>query len=298
MKLAFLILAHRSPEQVIKLVNSLIYEKDVTIFIHVDAKANGVFEVLKNEFRNNPGVVFTPFRYKVYWGSYNQIRATVLLIKTAVQFGKFDYYSLISGQDMPVKPLAEFKEFLSQNCGKEFMIHFKLPDSGNWGECGGLDRLQLFWVDIKIQRYSYSFRKLNKFIHKLQGALRYKRKLKYEFYGGFNWFTLSKEAVSYIVNFLDKNKAYLKRYRYTGCADEIFIQTILMNSPLKENMVNESLRYIDWASGPEYPKIMRMEDFNTLTGSNRVYFARKFDYSVDQKVIDELITFVTKRETV
>lgn len=296
MKLAFLILAHRYPEQAIKLINSLLYEKDVTVFIHVDAKAKGVFETLKNEFQHNPNVVFTPFRYKVYWGSYNQIRATLLLIKTAFEFGKFDYCTLISGQDFPVKPLTDFKEFLTENKGKEFMVHFKLPDSGNWGGNGGLERLQLFWADIKIQRYSYSFRRLNRFIHKLQHVLKYKRKLKYEFYGGFNWFTLSHEAVSYIINFVTKNKAYLKAYRYTSCADEIFIQTILMNSPLKGNVINESLRYINWADGPEYPKILRMEDCNLLITSERIFFARKFDMNVDNRVVSELLAFVTKNK--
>jgi hypothetical protein len=296
LKIAILILVHRLPAQAIRLIQTLLHDKDITVFVHVDLKSPEVFDSLYSEFSGNANVVFTPLRCRVYWGSYNQIRATLELMKTARAHQDFDYYSLVSGQDLPIKPLHELKDYLKKNSGKEFIVHFKLPDPGNWGGNGGLDRLQLYWLDAKIPRYSFTYRRINDFIHKIQKRFNFKRKLKYELYGGFNWFTLSGIAVSYILNYLNEDKRYLKRYKFTSCADEIFIQTILMNSPLKENVVNADLRYINWASGPEYPKIMRMDDFETLINSQDKFFARKFDPAKDERVIDQIVNLVTERK--
>src|SRR6185369_8556356 len=182
MKLAFLILIHRYPEQAKKLIRLLLKEPDTTIFIHVDTKAQAVFEELQHEFENEKRVVFIKKRYRVYWGSYNQIRATLGLLKLAHAQGPFDHYSLLSGQDLPIKPLAEFKKFLAQNPNKEFMMVFKLPNPENWGGNGGLDRLQLFWINALIPRYSYTFNRITALMHRIQKRIGYKRQLRFEPY--------------------------------------------------------------------------------------------------------------------
>ena len=64
------------------------------------------------------------------------------------------------------------------------------------------------------------------------------------------------------------------------CADEIFIQTILWNSPFRERMhcTNNantgSMREIDWEHGSPY--IWQDHDYQTLINSNKI-FARKFN---------------------
>lgn len=68
--------------------------------------------------------------------------------------------------------------------------------------------------------------------------------------------------------------------KYTLCADEIFIQTILWNSPFRERMhcTNNantgSMREIDWEHGSPY--IWQNHDYQTLINSNKI-FARKFN---------------------
>jgi hypothetical protein len=291
MKLAFLILVHRYPQQAIRLVSTLLKEEDATIFIHVDAKSEVVYKLLKNKFSDEKNVIFTAKRYKVYWGSYNQIKATTELMHTAFKFGKHNAYTLLSGQDFPIKSISTFKEFLSKNPEKEFIPHFPLPNPETWDGNGGMDRMQLYWIDAKIQRYSYTFGRINGILHKTHRFLKYKRNLKFSLYGGGNWFTLSNNAVTYILNYLNENPRYLKRYRYTRCADEIYIQTILMNSPLKNNVVNDDLRYINWTTGPEFPKILRTEDYDVLINSENKFFGRKFDEIIDSVILDKFSTF-------
>ena len=61
--------------------------------------------------------------------------------------------------------------------------------------------------------------------------------------------------------------------KYTLCADEIFIQTILWNSPFRERMhcTNNantgSMREIDWEHGSPY--IWQDHDYQTLINSNK-----------------------------
>lgn len=50
-----------------------------------------------------------------------------------------------------------------------------------------------------------------------------------------------------------------KLCNHSLCADEIFLQTIAMMSPYKNNIVNDSLRYVDWNRGNPYT--FRNEDF-------------------------------------
>lgn len=85
-----------------------------------------------------------------------------------------------------------------------------------------------------------------------------KRKFPTEFipYGGSAWWCLSKDAIQYIYNFVKENEEFVEFFDYVFLPDEIFFQTILLNSPLKENIVNQSLTYDNWIAGGSHPKIL------------------------------------------
>lgn len=257
MKIGFLILAHRYPNQVIKLIESLLLFKDSKVYIHVDRKSEQVHEALTSRFSENKNVVLIEERYKVYWGSYNQIRATFSLIKSAYKNNTEDYFMLLSGQDFLVKKPSVLTKFLKDHSSKQFVVNFKLPDK-QWSD-GGLNRLQHYSFDI--ENHPWFSNKLNSLIKKSQDLLHIKRYVYFEQHGGSNWFNISKEALQYIVKYITENPKYLKAFRYSRCADEMFIQSILLNSKFKNDVVSNDLRYIDWGSGPEYPKILRTEDF-------------------------------------
>jgi hypothetical protein len=92
--------------------------------------------------------------------------------------------------------------------------------------------------------------------------------------------------------YLDKNKKYIKRYKWTICADEIFYQTII-NQIDGINIINNCLRYIDWKSGPEHPRILRINDYEKIMESGNL-FARKFDETVDNEIIDKIYATIEK----
>ena len=86
-----------------------------------------------------------------------------------------------------------------------------------------------------------------------------------------------------IFEYLEKDKSYIPRYKWTRCADEIFYQTIIAKIE-GLNIENNYLRYVDWQSGPEYPKILRNEDYEKIILANAL-FARKFDEEVDKNIV-------------
>ncbi|MBC7864822.1 MAG: hypothetical protein IAF38_17745 [Bacteroidia bacterium] len=280
MKLAFLILAHKNPHQIARLARALTGEDDY-VFIHIDKRATEVNKTADDYLSADPLVYFLSDRFAVDWGSYNQIKATLALLKTAYETEKFDYFFLISGQDIPLKSVAQMKLFLEQHKGKEFLHHSQLPDMEKWkGDNGGLNRMQYFWMNGKLGKYSG-------YIHLLQKKTGWLRSVnQMNLFGGANWFNLSNKAVSFMLTYLNENPEFLKRFKFTRCADEIFTQTLLMNSPLAANVVNDCLRYVNWVDGPEYPKTLRKEDVEKIFSNPNNLFARKFDETVDKEIIE------------
>ena len=63
-------------------------------------------------------------------------------------------------------------------------------------------------------------------------------------------------------------------------------QTIIMNSPFKDKVVNDNLRYIVWPSAFDSSPINVVKsDFPKLKTSPQL-FARKFDMTMDCEVMD------------
>lgn len=104
------------------------------------------------------------------------------------------------------------------------------------------------------------------------------------YYKGDNWFSITHELAKYVVD----NKPTIKKYFFnTFRADEVFLQTIVMNSPYADTVTKNCMRYIDWERG--IPYIFRLEDYNDIINSNMI-FARKFSTSVDREIIEKIYT--------
>jgi hypothetical protein len=112
----------------------------------------------------------------------------------------------------------------------------------------------------------------------------------YEYYGGSAAVILARNGVSYLNAFVASPLGrrlirHLKRARHP---DEIFFQTVFMNSDLRDTVVNDELRYVDWAPPVGLPpKILGMEDYERMRASGKL-FARKFSVAYDAAVLDAL----------
>jgi hypothetical protein len=116
--------------------------------------------------------------------------------------------------------------------------------------------------DTNNNKYDILYRIQGKIFSKLS-KLDFPRKRGYDFYGGANWTNYTLDCVDEIFEYLKTNKKYIKRYKWTNCADEIFYQTIVHQ--LKDLHIDDDcLRYVDWDTGPEYPRILRTENYTKI----------------------------------
>jgi hypothetical protein len=284
MKLVFLILVHKNARQVAGLIDCLLRYPHSEVLVHVDLKSPEVYAELYEKYGESHRVKLIAKRYKVFWGSYGQVMATHALMAEAASIPGTFYGVLLSGQDMPIKPVKDFAAFLERSQGRQFLVNFRLPDN-QWQD-GGMNRLGYYHVDI--EGHSWLSNRINAVIRRLQDIAGLKRRVSQPLYGGSNWFNLSSDAVRYFCDYIGKNPKYLRQFRHSRCADEIFVQSVIMNSPIRESVVPDDLRMIDWGSGPEFPRVWRLEDLERLLGAEDKFFARKFEPVTDAAIIKAL----------
>lgn len=278
MKLAYCIQCHKNNNILRETVRLLCKKND--IYMHVDKKAN-IDEF--NEYLNK--VTFIKDRIDVKWGQFSQVEATLTMLKEVNKYS-YDYIILLSGDCLILKSEEEIKKILSKNKGKEFI---------------GIEKNFSQKELTKRIRYEYNnmyYKKNKKFIEKIlikvQDFFCILKKNKYyedlpKLYKGAQWFGITSELSNYFIKYIESNPTYKLAFKKSLCSDEMFFQTIVMNSKYSSRVFNidseiddnaMALRYIDWKSGPEYPKILCEEDFDKIKQSNCI-IGRKFNENLN-----------------
>lgn len=280
MKLFYLILAHDNLPQLNRMINALRHQH-VTFYIHIDARIP-ISEARKYEFYHSPDVKIIKTRYTIFWGGYNMVRATISLMKAVCKNKEAGYLALLSGQDFPLKPAAYIYDYLKADYGKQYVEYWTMP-TDRWDHNGGLDRIRFHWFIDSIG-LGGSFQ-----LYKMQSALKMERPYFEEFppYGGSQWWCITLECARYILKFLKHNPLYGEFFEHSFISDEIFFNTLIMNSPFSEKTVNNNLKYIDWHTGPAVPRVFSSEDWSALSQSDRLW-ARKFLDDGSSDILDRL----------
>ena len=143
-KHAYLIIANRNPGQLQTLL-TLLDDSRNDIYLLVDRKSVGY----PRDFQLNYATLFSVSPLVIDWGSYSQIEAEMRLFQAAAP-GKYAYYHLLSGLDLPLANQDEIHAFFAAHPGKEF-ITYSSQESG----------AQLL---ARVQKYhfTHNFRQPNK----------------------------------------------------------------------------------------------------------------------------------------
>jgi hypothetical protein len=270
-RIAYIVSAYKLPAQLERLLRRL-EAPGVSFAVHVDRKTRGP---IWDEMVSRCGaldVTWLP-RHRSQWGGFGHVRATLKGIDHVVESGvPFDYAVLLTGQDYPLRSAAEIARFLGDVNGRSYMRHIALP-WGPWGPRGGLDRIE-DWHVITYRR--------------LHLALPLRRSLPGGLapYGGSAYWCLSERLVHFVHGFLSENPDYVRFFEHVFVPDELFFQTIIMNSELRDTVENDDLRYLDWSREPA-PAVLTRADLPELLSATAL-FARKFDETVDSEILDAL----------
>jgi hypothetical protein len=274
---AYLILAHCNPRQLARLVNAL--PASSPVLIHFDRRADDALYIEVTELLGSRPMLHFVKRQKCWWASFGIVSATINLIQGLNALNvPYDYATLLSGSDYPIKSNLEIASYLGRHKDKEFIESFLLTAPNRWTEEGG---------------YSTSPRRvLGRHLHfrsrlvRLPGLRTMPGGLKP--YGGSQWWTLSRDAIQYISAFIERSPRVVAFFKGCFAPDESFVQTIVSNSGLAGRITGDNLRIAVWGRPmPPYPATLTMGDQDLLRTSHE-HFARKFDPQIDSRILDRL----------
>ena len=278
-KHAYLIMAHNQKNMLQSLIECLDY-KENDIYVHLDRKWEDIEINDIYKFATESKIFILKERIDVKWGTYSQIECELLLLQEAAP-GHYQYYHLMSGMDLPLKTQEEIHSFFDERNGTEF-IHF----DGKEIDTQTYKRVSKYNFIITKNKNLIS-RILYNLLMGLQLCVDRAKKYNVVFYKGANWFSITDALAQYVV----EKSAWIKEvFQYARCGDEMFLQTLVINSKFKESLVNnnfcdnyETIQYcIDWNRGSPY--VFKKEDISLLKDSN-MCFARKFDMNIDDQIV-------------
>lgn len=285
-KIAYLVLAHKLPDQLIRLIKTL-NTVDTSFFIHIDKNSRDeTHGKMLNAFGSHANVQFIK-RHYCKWGDSSLVKATLAGLKHIVNSRiPFDYVLLLSGQDYPIKSNQDIQLFLQENHGFSFLQYITSPHNR-------AGRIEYWHIRIGRRHYiipaknMFGARMLNKLWNPIAAKIKRRRKLPGNLkpYFGSQFWCLSKEFVDYLLNYLAEHPAYEKFMKFSYVPDEFFFQSIFLNSNLRQRIVNNDLRYKDFSDHNKHPKVLGKQDFNILMQSEFL-FARKFDITHDCEILD------------
>jgi hypothetical protein len=295
-KIAYIILAHRYPQQLIRLVNTL-YTPSSMFLIHIDKKTdNPQYREMTSGLEHLPNLIFLK-RNNCHWGNFGHVRATLTGLTRLVEDQMdFDYCLLLTGQDYPIKSNSYIETFLSNAHERDFVEYCTWPQEW-WPDTVDLIRIRRWhfggiYYDGDPIRVHFRSNKLWK--KAIIGTLYWSANLMLserripghlEVFGGSSYWCLSNKSAKLVHSFVNDNPKFLNLYKYAFTPDETMFQTILLNSSLSHNIINDNLRLIDWSGEIERPRIWRKHDIDTIRKSNAI-IARKFDATVDSEILD------------
>lgn len=286
---AYMIVAHDQEELLQILIRALdSIEND--IFVHIDKDSSINMDKIKC-ITTQSKLYIIP-RQKVSWGGYSLVKVEMALLKEATQRCSYSYYHLLSGVDLPLKGIEEVNEFYNSNYGKQFInirspkefrkyynqrVAYKMPFKERWGK------------EINFFKFA------DKLLVQLQKifGLKNKNLEEKDFCFGSQWWDITDDLARYIL----KNSNQIEQtYKYSSCADEIFVQSLILNTkyweelyiPEFNNQMAGNMRWITIPEGKSSP--LTIDD--TLieeAKSSGMLWARKFDYDKFPNVVNDLI---------
>lgn len=305
MEINYIILAHRYPKQIRRLIEKL-QTSESFFYVHIDK--NVFINPFLEDLADLPNVRFIENRSVGIWGDIGIVKATINALKQIIKDNRGGYCILLSGQDYPIKSKDCIESYLTSNFGNEFIDIFPLPTK-YWST----DRMVKYKFNLSSRKQDYvligsilesgffakkTFKKIFRLIKsgRFDFILKILKKRKYpnyiQPYGGSQWWALTVPTVEKIINFLEHYPDYIRYHSYSLLPDEMFFQSIVMYLIEKKNEINimAFLTYANWEKkNCDLPVTFTSADFEELCSQpNFKLFARKFDISIDQEILEKI----------
>lgn len=258
---AIALLVHKDAAQINTLIKIL--EPDFDLYIHIDRKSGlqPHHIAAKNVWKE----------YKVHWGGYDMVEATVFLYRKIVDSNiPYTHVILLSGDSLPVKTNEFISTHLSANQGVSFI-------ENNLANPLYLDRRRYIWYNGDFKIKAKGLNKLKnpfRIIRTIQKAFNWKRSTKGFERSGSQWTILSIDHVKHLLA-----NCPFHEYKFMAVPDECFVQNHFTNFRLP---YNDNLIYAHWPDKRlASPDFIDEKMFQTLT-RGKYLFARKFEAGAER----------------
>lgn len=204
------------------------------------------------------------------------------MLKAAIQ-KNYAYYHLISGVDLPIKSQDYIHDFFEKHDGQQFLSVTKVK---NWKIASRYKYYHFININKRLPRkWSRSLRYPFAFLQTCLFINRFRNSSLKDFYWGQAWFSITNDFAKYVVG---KERFIAENFDNGFFNDEVFMQTLLMNSEFKDSHSSSMsyARLIDWDRGKPYT--WTIDEFDELVASTAL-FSRKFSMNKDPEVIEKIL---------
>lgn len=272
--------------------------QEYPVFVHHDHRKSPRFAI------NQPNVEFVPDPTETGWGTWGFVQAIIKTMRHALEQSPFEYFQILSGSCLPIKPIGEFVRHVANRSHDVHMGLVSLDDSRDvlmshgyrilardnsfryrvlsrarkWYLSGGSVTSQKSGLGIihipATASDSLSMRgRFATYITELarRGLLfdhPFDAQIKPHI--GSTWFGCSREVCEYLVN-RSQDEALEQYFRQTKLVDESYFHTLIGNSHFRVGPSNHFINdFVD-----SHPRWIEGNDVARLR-QTPAFFARKF----------------------
>lgn len=264
-QIGFVLLTHRNPLQILRLIKSLnrMFDNPKIACHHDFSQCSFPIDLMPEN------VLFVRPHFNTTWGHFSLVDAMLAALRLLYSDNdQPDRFVLLSGQCYPIKNADTIISALKQGNFDAQIGYYPIVEN----------KLESTWQKKCFLRYC------------AQSPF-YPFSDSFECFAGEHWFSGNHVAANALLRFHSASPALAEHYRFLGrdraiTPAESYYQTILCNDP-KLKILNDDLRYIDWPEGSWHPKTLTLDDSEELFSSHAL-FARKFELDESGPLLDEI----------
>jgi hypothetical protein len=235
----------------------------------------------------------------------------------------YDWLENLSGQDYPLRPIAEIEDSLNATSFDGFLLYSpvfpeRVPPDADQGAASWFRVTPPFDALMRYDYRHWRVGKANEIMYRLMYplmalnlvqpwirvsnsyatvAVRRRRTIfgpDFHCYGGSFFCTLRAECVRYVRDYARSNPETVAFFRAALAPEEAFLHSVLVNSG-RFSLSLDYKRYIDWTGCTHtHPRTLGTEDVPALLASD-AHWARKLDLNKDPKLFDILDQRIRRR---
>jgi hypothetical protein len=284
---AYIVVSHRNPGQVLRLVRTLREGPAARVLVRHDQRrsvlAAGEIEAAGGEPLED--------RIEMEWGGWSQAELILSCLRRAARLEP-DWTLILSGQDYPLRPMAEIEERLAATeadglLGSVREIESRPPPAGVDDE---FFLRTAYWHLRRPAALPPLPNRLRQLVYVRdlppRVGLRRARSWSGPLYGSADWLTLGPRALAALLTAAD-DRRLMRFFRRVAVPSESLFATVLLNDHTL-TIDGDHRRFLNFdPPGAPHPRTLTTADLEPAVASG-ADFARKFDTAEDARVLDLL----------